>query len=159
MTKEFENLLEDFKIIKMKTINAGYNYGFKVWDEIEQALLELKQIKEAKPSEALDKLEGLGFGLWNEDKSIISINGHYFKNAYDIIKQASLKAQEQEEALRLVSQYLSFEYGGTAIFKDFINGTQEMKHIIKVKSKYTGATINVPLDNKQEFYTLKEWLE
>ena len=35
--------LEDFKIIKFKTINAGYNYGYKVWDKIEQALLKAQE--------------------------------------------------------------------------------------------------------------------
>lgn len=35
--------LEDFKIIKFKTINAGYDYGYKVWDKIEQALIKAQE--------------------------------------------------------------------------------------------------------------------
>lgn len=35
--------LEDFKIIKFKTINAGYNYGYEVWDKIERALIKAQE--------------------------------------------------------------------------------------------------------------------
>lgn len=119
---------------------------------IEEALTELKAIKESKPSEAIKCLEEMGK---------YSIGYSYVEELkqYNTIKKYILKAQEQEEVLRLVSQHLSFEYGGTAIIKDFINGTQEMKHIIKVKSKDTGATINVPLDTKQEFESLNHYFE
>jgi len=35
--------LEDFKIIKFKTINAGYDYGYEVWNKIEQTLLKAQE--------------------------------------------------------------------------------------------------------------------
>ena len=72
----------------------GFDYCFI---ELEKELQRLEQIDNSKPSEALERLEGLGFGLWNEDKSIVSINGNYFKEAYNTIKATLLKAQEQEK--------------------------------------------------------------
>lgn len=42
--KEAE-VLEIFRTIKFKTINAGYDYGFKCWDIIEQALTEFDEAK------------------------------------------------------------------------------------------------------------------
>lgn len=39
------DVLEDFRIIKLKTISAGYNYGYKVWDKIEKALQQAEKDK------------------------------------------------------------------------------------------------------------------
>ena len=86
MDKEFEAL----KTIKIKCHpNSNSN---PIVDEaleiIESALTELEQIKEAKPSEAMECLEKLpymsqGYGNWKE--------------YYNTIKQALLKAQELEK--------------------------------------------------------------
>lgn len=43
MSKKHLEALEDFKMIKFKTINAGYDYGYKVWDKIEQVLLKAQE--------------------------------------------------------------------------------------------------------------------
>ena len=61
MDKEFE-ALEDFKELKEVLANQKIKYAGIVnfnLDTIEQALAELKAIKEAKPSEALKCLENL----------------------------------------------------------------------------------------------------
>ena len=62
---------------------------------VQQALTELKAIKEAKPSEAMECLEKLpymsqGYGNWKE--------------YYNTIKQALLKAQEQDKALEIIKK-------------------------------------------------------
>ena len=57
---------------------------------IEQALLELKQIKEANPSKAMECLERI-------DKEYATIENEDFKICFNTIKQALIKAQEQEK--------------------------------------------------------------
>ncbi len=160
MEKEFEALNYLYNDLRlMKCLDIGEEAKVKsAYNCLHQALTELKTIKEANPSEAMDKLEGLGFGLWNEDKSITSINGHYFKNAYDIIKQALLNAQEQDKVLEIIKEHLTFEDSGIEVVKVFINDKEETKYIIKVTSKDTGATIHIHLDTEEEFDLLKRYL-
>lgn len=111
-------------------------------DKVLNALNELKQIKEAKPSEALDKLEGLGFGLLNEDKSIISINGHYFKDAYNTIKNYILKAQKQEEENAELLQAVAF-------FKKKLEDTDGIKLAIAMAKQLDE---NITLDKELTKY-------
>ena len=80
-------------------INDGacYKKELKTLIAIKQALAELKQIKEAKPSEAMECLEKLpymsqGYGNWKE--------------YYNIIKQALLKAQELEKENAELNQHI-----------------------------------------------------
>lgn len=64
---------------------------------IKQALLELKAIKEANPSEALECLE-------NIRKDIYDYYNEYLDDI-SIIKQALLKAQEQEKEIEILKEY------------------------------------------------------
>lgn len=72
MSKEYLEALEDFKMIKFKTINAGYNYGYKVWDKIEQALLKAQE--QEKENELLKEIikilfdRGCPLHLYNDKK-------------------------------------------------------------------------------------------
>ena len=110
MEKEYlENVLEDFKVIKFKTINAGYDYGFKVWDDIEQALLELKQIKEADIGEAIKALGIIKSELWDRDysKTLVTIENTLLrtqelekKNAY--IEKIKTMMKQKDCVLRYV---------------------------------------------------------
>lgn len=98
MKKELEALE---KIGNLHSITKGcaisYTDEYKV---IEQALIELQTIKEPKPNEALECLEGIN---------------NYLSNVYDYkeikeeiqkdintIKQALLKAQENEKVLEII---------------------------------------------------------
>ena len=58
-----------------------------------QALTELKAIKETKSSEAMESLERI-------DKEYATIEHEDFKICFNTIKQALLKAQEQEKKLK-----------------------------------------------------------
>jgi len=67
-------VLEDFKIVKFKTINAGYDYGYKVWDEIEQELIKVEELKDKnKFLEACNK-------DWEDDYE-------HLKYSYEIVRK------------------------------------------------------------------------
>lgn len=91
MDKEFENLLEDLdsgEEVKTK-YGACYAYSPDVVEELKQAIIKLKEIKEAKPSEALKCVDVL-----KEDGCITTL---YQGKALETIRQYILKAQELEK--------------------------------------------------------------
>lgn len=99
MKKEFESL-KNIVIIHFGAIgflNPSENEQIlKDRDKVLDALDELKAIKEAKPSEALECLEKLpytsqGYGNWKE--------------YYNTIKQALLKTQEQEKKIEKLKEW------------------------------------------------------
>lgn len=123
MTKELEAL----KRIRQETCPATYMADFdknECCDVIEQALLELKSIKEANPSEALKCLEQLAEMA---DKCWVSCDVYKWKNT---IKQALLKAQEQEQyyfdLIQLLKENNMDYYTLKEMFKQ-----QEPKHYLK----------------------------
>lgn len=81
--KELEEL-RDYLLRDRINISSTKNYN-----TIKQALLELKAIKEANPSEALDLAKAI--------EEYLGIN-------LSIIKQALLKAQEQEKVLEIIKE-------------------------------------------------------
>lgn len=89
-------------------------------DAINQALLELKAIKESNPSEAMKCLDLLGDFEWRN----VKLFKDCFPDLFDPIKQSLLKAQEQEkenEALKEIIKSL-FDRGSPLhqyIDKDF----------------------------------------
>ena len=98
--------LEDFKIIKFKTINAGYDYGYEVWDKIEQALINFnnitKQINDTNGKSAICLLNKI------KDK----LNDYTYNNILEaLLKTQSLerendvlekKSKEQEKVLESI---------------------------------------------------------
>lgn len=99
MSKELEAIECSLKLYKMVE-SAGNNNGFNLneaWEyheNIKQTLLELKAIKEANPSEALGCLERVNVHLETEfDRGI-------WNKQCNTIKQALIKAQEQEKKLK-----------------------------------------------------------
>ena len=90
MEKEFEALkeLEILKqYVKVKndwgaeyTVDSAYN-------TVKQALTELKSIKEAKPSEAMEILNEFSKGLVNKEIGMICFNQIWFENQIEILKQ------------------------------------------------------------------------
>lgn len=173
MEKEFETLppnvlLEFIDGLLKRHEGEDYNiYITREWLlEIKQALIELKAIKEAEPSEALRYIQQ----YLNEMTYCLKHPKEYVKN-YDkeifykyqytfesVIETALLKAQEQDKVLEIIKEHLPFEDGGIEVVKDFINDKEETKYIIKVISKDTGATIHIHLDTKEESELLKRYL-
>ena len=68
------------------------------FETIFKDLTELKQIKKAKPSEALEILETLADdGLLNKEIGMISYNQIWLKMKIEVLKQALLKARVLEK--------------------------------------------------------------
>ena len=93
MSKE----LEAFKKVK----NNSSKEVVEAFDIIEKGLQRLEAIDNAKPSEALNGLEYI-CKILNEKRIDIK---WLFKGDYDTIKQALLKAQEQEKVLNIIKEY------------------------------------------------------
>lgn len=87
--------LEEFKMIKFKTINAGYNYGYECWNIVEKALERLEEIDNTKPNENLECLEEM------YQKCIDKLYGEdlgYCYHKYNTIKQALTTKSKKELA-------------------------------------------------------------
>lgn len=92
----------------------GYNYcSVDLPNElkcVEQALQRLEAIDNANPSEALDKLKTLGhICVYRDTWTPFEI---HFEEEFTTIKQALIKAQEQEKVLEIIDNkmlmYLNF---------------------------------------------------
>ena len=83
-----------------------------------QALTELKAIKEAKSSEAMESLERI-------DKEYATIEHEDFKICFNTIKQALLKAQEQEKENKVLK----------ACIKDWEDDYEHLKFALEKKEK------------------------
>ena len=126
-------------------------------------LNELQAIKEAKPSEALKTLEILDNTISPllepilaeyEDDLSDKITANYF-----VLKQALLKAQEQEKVLNSIIEHLSFKDSGTEEYIDFRTNQKVKKYMFEIESKDTGVTIHIHLDTQEEFELLKRYCE
>lgn len=112
MEKEFEALKFIFgEALFSEYKNETHTRVRECNDVVFKALTELKQINEAKPSEALECLEKLK----NYAKSDLDSIPQYFydlcvkknkeiDNIVENIKQALLKAQEQEKVLEIIKE-------------------------------------------------------
>lgn len=105
MNKEFEAL--DF--LKQQAIAFEHSeLAIKVANEnhtiVKQALTELKQIKEAKPSEALECLRSLDIQV----RFIGILDVPSWEKYLPTIKQALLKAQEQDKVLEIIKNIIKF---------------------------------------------------
>lgn len=105
-------------------------------DTIKQTLLELKQIKEAEPSEAL-KCVGV---LKEEDCITTLVQG----KALETIRQYILKAQKMERVLEII-----FEKNVTIFWLKECKNLEEYNYNTADHMKLT----------KEEYNLLKEWLE
>ena len=90
--------------IKDRTILAE-DRQLKLCAVIKQALLELKSIKEANPSEALECLEEIGFAPLNEccGYPYTRISDEYYED-FNTIQQALLKAEKEHKALEIIKE-------------------------------------------------------
>lgn len=144
-------------------------------DFLEQALTELKAIKEAKPSEALKMLDDLYSNVMEEINyywkgyKCCEDEVHKYDNDFDTIKQALLNAQEQEKKIdKLENQCL-----------DVLADNIRLEKVLEViKRVYTDLCFILSFDtfeeynrscdlisvkanlkrvNKEEFDLLKRW--
>lgn len=139
------NEFEALKRIKQETCPATYMPDFnkeECCDVIEKALLELKAIKESKPSKALEELENV--------IEEITISNADLRNTLKVsvliatIKQALLKAEKLEKVLEIIKE----KY--VAIF-----WVKESKSVDEYNYG-TGETMKL---TQQEFDLLKEVLK
>lgn len=147
MSKSLEALECSLKLYKMVE-SAGNDNGFSLneaWEyheTIKQALLELKAIKEANPSKAMECLERI-------DKEYATIENEDFKICFNAIKQALLKAQEQEQEKE--NQELkdtNMKYA--KIIDDFQTKNMRLEKTLEILKKY------LYYDNKNHFIKMKE---
>lgn len=90
---------------------TGTVMGSKELSIIEQALLELRSIKEADPSEALEELKRIDYNITyilsdcdsNEEVSMC-LNSLRDNKSCEVIKQALLKAQEEHKLLEIIKE-------------------------------------------------------
>ena len=112
MEKEFEALNYLYNDLRlMKCLNVAEEAKVKsAYECLEQALTELKQIKEAKPSEALKYVDGKIADLEDDLQHYTMVDKDKCRELYireDLkqftnIQQALQKAQEQEKVLELL---------------------------------------------------------
>lgn len=86
MEKEIEALENLFDLV---TCQGSFEKAQKCYDILEEALTELKQIKEAEPSEALRKLDDISYLVLNEMDDLK--NKELWISYFKTIKQALLK--------------------------------------------------------------------
>ena len=138
MSKEYLEALE--KLLD------GYSKGMagrSYYDTIKQALQRLESIDNSKPSETLEILDDFKNGLVNKETGMIMFNQVWFKNQIDTIKQALLKAQENEKVLE--------------IMKDKWVNVAVLIHSKTVEEYNSNAYTPYNL-TQEEFDLLKRWL-
>jgi hypothetical protein len=99
---EIEEALKELEEELKWTHNDGVNltkYDERLFNVIKQALIELKSIKEADPSEALKQVTYLSAILpdWQRVNNGV--------DSLSIIKQALLKAQDLEKEIEILKEY------------------------------------------------------
>ncbi len=152
MNKEFEALEEIFKIIYNLDCGTTFEQDKKLnecRDVLNQALTELQAIKEAKPSEALEKLEEIK----NYFPYVDLGNGQEYvcQKEFNTITKALIKAQEQEKVLEIIKgknvdiNYLRFEAVDVKQYNDYI---QQLNKV---------STISHWCLTQEEFDILKRW--
>lgn len=109
-------------------------------DIVNNALLELKAIREANPSEALKRLEK------NRNAIPYAID-------YRTIKQALIKAQEQEKVLSIIKEK---RINVDLFWKDFVDNRFDYNYYLEKWYKYQ-STDKQKLTQK-EFDLLMRWL-
>jgi len=111
------------------------------YELVKQALTELKQIKEAEPSEAFERLENLcdEFPILKKD--------------WKIINQALLKAQEQEKVLEIIKELFDIQIIET--------DSKEMA-TITISRKDSNSALHFAqklIKDKEKINLLKRWCE
>ena len=140
---------------------GNVNVGM-TWEEhkaIKQALLELKAIKEANPSEAIEKLDNI--------KNRINFYYEMYKfddlckDEIDTIKQALTKAQEQEKVLSIIKEKCLTNCN-LALVEDNVHYENYCKEFEYFLNKYNESPNGFEITKEdlltqEEFDTVKRW--
>ena len=141
MTKEFEAIRDDKLRIGLLGLKRLFEANTKKMtkDEImafdftlmniTNSLLELQAIKEAKPSEALRVLDDISYLVLCEIDDLK--NKELWKSYFTTIKQALLKAQENEQILNILKRIIKVKKSDLYGFELVIRGDDEKENIIK----------------------------
>lgn len=115
-------------------------------DIVNNALLELKAIKEAKPSEALEIVKML-LNAGNSEKHLLNLSNSSIRLEIIKIGEALLKSQEQEKVLSIIKEK-------NVDIKLLKLSTTWLDYYTRVKHK-TGYDTEL---TEEEFDLLKRWL-
>ncbi len=149
MSKELEALERLYCSGNLQLDYVLSNKHKQDYEIIEQALLELKAIKEAlEPSVILKFVDG----LLKRYEGKTDYNIYITKDWLLEIKQSLLKAQKLKKAWEIVKEHFIFEDRGAETYAN------QTKYLVKLESKDTSAIIHIHL-TQQEFELLKEVLE
>jgi hypothetical protein len=145
---EIEKALKELEEELKWTHNDGVNltkYDEERFNVIKQSLLELKAIKEAKPSEAMKCLERI-------DKEYASIESDDFYNCYETIKQTLTTKSKKEKAFDIIKENFDIE---VIVIDDYcyIEITSKI-----CKMSKTQRAIKINPENKDKVEALKEVL-
>ena len=134
----------EFEALKRIGNNLEHHYPENIRDFniLKQALQRLEAIENANPSEALECLEQLAEMA---DKCWVSCDVHKWKNT---IKQALIKAQEQEKVLKIIKEKNVDVY----ILNDLGTLEEYNEWVLKKYGTYYQLT-------KEEFELLKEYFK
>lgn len=140
--------------------NLGFDLTFAYLDK---ELQRLEAIENAKPSKALDGLEYICEIL--KEKRIIDIKW-VFKNEYNTIKQALLKAQEKDKVIEIIKKKCLYNdnlnYVAVCINYDMYKEKMSEKHDTKViKTNWDDKVLLdcLKLLTKEEFELLKRYID
>ncbi len=169
MQKELENLLEDLdsgEEIKTK-YGICYAYSPDVVDELKQALTELKQIKKAKPSEALGNISR---GLETIENDLIALAKLGANETFDdLLLDISKVTQLIKKDLQTLQSKSLAERCWEIIKKYFdikvVTSNESAFGCITIQRKNCNQMLHqaqkttFKKEEQEEFNTLKEWLK
>ena len=130
---------------------------------LKQALTELKAIKEAKPSEAMEKLEEI-INYYTEPQYDVCESSYpnEFKDMWEkelnTIKQALLKAQEQEKENAEYKEVLRIIFEKDVIIRNFKHYVKTYDRNVALKM-YNSFVYKDEQLTEEEFDLLKRWSE
>lgn len=156
MNKEYLEALErlampdELHIKECKRLGIGLTDDY---DLIKKALFELKVIKEANPSQAMGCLHWLGKHRIEFSEFLAPIED---TSEYNVIKQALLKAQENEKILKFVfEKNINIERFKSDLL---IIGNFTYRYYVNNFGNYHSGLV-VKLLTEEEFNLLKEMLQ
>lgn len=121
-------------------------------NKLKQALTELKQIKEAKPSEAMKLIDSIR----EYSHSLTMVNYLVMNSDLDIVEQALLKAQEQEKVLEVVIK----KNVDTKAIKNYVSMEREKRTNKKAFELYNIFAYSEESKlTEEEFELIKKWAE
>jgi len=161
MNKKLENLLIEFDEMGYEPTTLCENPQKEVANfrnRLKQALTELQAIKEAKPSEALEKLESIR----EYSHSLTMVNYLVMNSDLDIVKQALLKAQEQEKENTEYKEVLRIIFEKNVDIdkiKKFIKLDVPKVYNVHYYNEHLWKRKHQKKLTEEEFDTLKRWSE